>query len=513
MNAPAGDIAGPASQFLLGMGGAINQAQLYEADNKILLPPIARLGALLQDLLSRGPLFSFQGRDQSLFVNEARLRCDGPTYLRLQEFLKQLEVRKVSGMTFLGELAVDHWKTLLYALARCNRKSPQVFEEIKAALAAKGLGALVTLSPLAVAAPRDGVDAPAAPAGGDPGPAAPGAAGPAPAAPPAPGGPATKVRRSKRNPRLFATRTYAKILLILRETFRSRNDPERSAYCQIRLQRAVLDLVAVCEQNGWRHIGLVNNKKLAEAEVNHAVNVAILSLILGLKVGLSRPRLAELALAALVHDAGKSRLPRELLDKPAPFSLQDRQALEQHPALGVRSLLDVKPCNESLLKRILVVGEHHRPAGENPDLHLFSRIVAVAEAFDALTSERPHRPAYPPDEAMRILATMAGSRLDPVLTAAFVQAVGVYPCGTVVELSDRTLAIVDESHPAPEAWRTPRVRVLETAGEGPKTRLVDLAKPAAGEAPRRVAAVVDPRAVGLNVSACLFEAPVNERGF
>ena len=513
MGAPGGgDVSVPASQFLLAIGGAINQAQLYEPDNKILLTPIARLGTLLQDLLSRGPLFSFQGRDQTLFVNEARLRCDGPTYLRLQEFLKQLEVRKVSGLTFLGELNLEHWKTLLYALARANRKSPQVFDEIRAALAAKGLGTLVALAPLGVAAPRDGVEAPAGPPAA-PGPSTPDAAAPA-GTPPAPAGPATKVRRLKRNPRLFATRTYAKTMLILRESYRSRQDPERSAYCQIRLQRAVFDLVAVCEQGGWRHFGLVNNKKLAGYEVNHAVNVAILSLILGLKMSLSRPRLAELALAALMHDLGKSQLPRELLDKPGPFTEDERRRLDQHPALGVRSLLGIKPCNESLLKRILVVGEHHRSVREHPEIHPYSRLVAVAEAFDALTSERPYRPAYPPDVAVQILATMAGSRLDATLTTAFIQAIGLYPSGTLVELSDHALAVVSEPNAQPELWRTPVVRVFEPkGGEGPRTRIVDLAQTADGQAPRTVVRVVDPIPLGINVTACLFEPAINERAF
>src|SRR5689334_15974720 len=105
MDATGSDVlSGPANQFLIAMSGAISQAQLYEADNKILLPPIARLGTLLQEILSHGPLFQFQGRDQNIFINETRLRCDGPTFLRHQDFLKQLEARKVSGMVFVEKL-------------------------------------------------------------------------------------------------------------------------------------------------------------------------------------------------------------------------------------------------------------------------------------------------------------------------------------------------------------------------------------------------------------------------
>ncbi|HVR84110.1 MAG TPA: hypothetical protein VMU54_07350, partial [Planctomycetota bacterium] len=77
-----------ANPFLISLAGAINQAQLYESDNRILAGPLERLSALLKDLLAHCSIFTFQGRDQSVFVNDSRLRCDGPTFVRHQEFLK-----------------------------------------------------------------------------------------------------------------------------------------------------------------------------------------------------------------------------------------------------------------------------------------------------------------------------------------------------------------------------------------------------------------------------------------
>jgi hypothetical protein len=507
------DLSATANQFLIALCGAITQAQLYEPENKILLSPIARLGGLLQDLLAHGPLFSFQGRDHSIVINEARLRCDGPTFLRHQEFLKQLEVRKVSGMAFTDRLNLDHWKALLFIVARCDRKNPQVFDEIRAGLAAKGLANLVTLFPVATAVASDGVVM-ESPPGAD---AAPAAAELAPGgtairtAPPRPAGPGTMVRKAKRNPRLFATRTYAKSMLLLREYLRSLDSGERSGYLQIRLQRAVFDLISVCEQDGWRHFGLVNNKGIAEYLYNHSVNVTVLSLILGLKLPLSRPRLAELAMAAMLHDLGKARLPRELLEKPGVFTEEERRRLYQHPELGIRALLGVKPYNESLLKRILAVGEHHHSVKTHPEIHPYSRIIAIAETFDALASDRPYRPAHPPDIAIQMLAKLAGNRLDAPLTTAFIQAVGLYPCGTLVELSDQSLAIASHPSPDPAGWRLPTVRILGAKGvETMRTRLVDLSKPPPGEPVRTIVRVLDPRPLGISVTGFLFEVPVTE---
>jgi hypothetical protein len=521
MDASSDVLSAPANQFFIAMSGALNQAQLYEADNKILLPPIARLGSLLQELLSHGPLFQFQGRDQNIFINEARLRCDGPTFLRHQEFLKQLEARKISGMAFLDKLNLDQWKAFLFIIARSNRRSPKVYEEIGAALVEKGLGKIIRIFPIATAVAPEGVvtesplptlpGTPAAP-GAPAGKAEPGPGNTAILTIPKPAGAGTMVRRVKRNPRLFAGRTYIKTMLLLREYYRNLGSRERLAYCQIRLQRAVFDLVSVCEQGGWRYFGLVNNKKLADYLYNHSVNVAVLSLILGLKMSLSRPRLAELAMAAMLHDLGKSRLPKELMDIQGAFTEEERRQLQRHAEHGIRALLAVKPYNESLLKRILVIGEHHRPFKTHPNTHPYSRIIAIAEVFDALTTDRPYRPGFAPDIAVQMLAKLAGEKLDPVLTTAFIQAVGLYPSGTLVELSDHSLAIVSHPHPELSGWKTPTVRLLGLKGvDKSRTRLVDLSKPPPADPPRSILRVADPRPFGINVTGFLLEEPVNDR--
>src|SRR5262245_55160304 len=95
-----GDKAGAAlhNQFLLTLNGAVSQAQLYEPDHKILVDPIRRLGSQLGEILRESAILTIQNRDQSVFVNEQRLRSDGPTYTRHQQFFRLLETRKASGL-------------------------------------------------------------------------------------------------------------------------------------------------------------------------------------------------------------------------------------------------------------------------------------------------------------------------------------------------------------------------------------------------------------------------------
>jgi hypothetical protein len=302
-----------ASAFLQLLAGTLAQAQLYEPDNRILSEPVIRLLGQLRRLFAHGPSFMFQGRDGSVFINDVRLRCDGATFSRHQDFLKQLEPRKVSGLSFASELTAEQWRAALFILARCDRRDPAVFQRMQEALEKNGLAGLLTLLPLVSRVVDGGASAgatkAAAAVGGAPGPSS-----DAGAALKAEVGPKAVARRVKMDRRLFAGRAYVKAMLTLRDYVDSLGDPARGNYHHLWLQRAVFDVVTMCEEHGWRHIGLVNNKGFDDYLFNHSVNVTVLSLILGLRVGMGRPRLAELALAAMVHHLGKARLPKELLE-------------------------------------------------------------------------------------------------------------------------------------------------------------------------------------------------------
>lgn len=509
-----------ANAFLITLGGAMSQAQLYEPDNRILVAPIDRLGVLLKQLFAHGAVFTFQGRDQSVFVNGQRLRADGPTFLRHQEFLKQLETRQLSGLAISSELGPEPWKTLLFVLARCNRKSASVLAELHSALDAKGLAGKVTLLPRVGTSEGSG-DALglagdlARRAGGSPNPpgAGPGAPGPAVRLVPETGKKAA-ARRLKMDRRLFAARAYTKAMLLLREYVRVIEDPARSGHLHLRLQRSVFDLVALCEEDGWKHLGLVNNKRFDEYLYNHSVNVTILSLILGLRLRLSRPRLSELGMAAMLHHLGKARLPKELLEKQGVFTEEEKAKLASHPSLGVREMLRSKQYNEALLKRIMVVAEHHESFKVNADAHPYSRIVAVAETFDALTTDRPYRAGYLPDVAIRILSKLAGDRLDKVLTHAFIQTVGLYPAGTLVELSDQSVAVVFHPHRDAKRWQAPVVRLIKDGAwtDLPQAPILDLSQVPPGGAPLSIVRSLDPAPLGINTTGYLFQEPAGAGG-
>jgi HD-GYP domain-containing protein (c-di-GMP phosphodiesterase class II) len=185
----------------------------------------------------------------------------------------------------------------------------------------------------------------------------------------------------------------------------------------------------------------------------HSVNVTLLTLMLGQRVGLGADSLSQLSEAALLHDVGKTRIPVSILRKPAPLNEKERELIEQHPRWGAETLLQV-PGLSALSPTVAL--EHHvgHAGGGYPALgdgelpHLMSQLVAVCDVYEALTGARAYRAPAPPDEACLVLAEKAGGGLNPDLVRAFVNMVTFFPLGSVVRTNREEIGVVVETDSA-----------------------------------------------------------------
>ncbi|HKG12033.1 MAG TPA: HD-GYP domain-containing protein [Pyrinomonadaceae bacterium] len=171
----------------------------------------------------------------------------------------------------------------------------------------------------------------------------------------------------------------------------------------------------------------------------HSLRTVRLSLLLGRACGVSRPGLRVLGFGAVVHDVGKILIPGEVLHKKGALDEREWEAVRRHPLEGARMLLEVSPpagvCR--------VVGEHHErwdgrgyPTGlRGEEIDFNARLVAVADAFDAMTSVRPYRPAAGTEEAAAELERCAGTQFDPEVVLYFLRV----PRATVEEIIRRDL--------------------------------------------------------------------------
>ena len=176
-------------------------------------------------------------------------------------------------------------------------------------------------------------------------------------------------------------------------------------------------------------------------------------------------RLSKIALGLLLHDIGKLTIPPEILNKPGKLDDAEWDVMRKHPVVGVDMLGE----DLSFLVRAVVRHHHERWDGKGyPDglagerIHQFARLAAVADVYDAVTSERSYKPAAAPHVGVTVIEHGAGSHFDPEAVAIFSKVVMPYPPGYEVELADgRTAVVVDVDTNAPYE---PRVRVRNDDG-------------------------------------------------
>lgn len=184
-----------------------------------------------------------------------------------------------------------------------------------------------------------------------------------------------------------------------------------------------------------------------EVTYYHSVNVCLLSMALGRFSGFERDQVRMLGLSALLHDVGRVVVDEAALRNPGRLSNEDWAQVRLHPQEGAATIMAASGHGQEAAA--VVALEHHVrfDGGGYPDLggktpHLFSRMVAVADAYDAITSFRPYRPARTPNEALRILLEGAGTAYDPDLLRLFIQMTGEYPPGSLLLVDGGEVVLV-----------------------------------------------------------------------
>jgi len=220
-------------------------------------------------------------------------------------------------------------------------------------------------------------------------------------------------------------------------------------------------------------LGLTSVKDYDEYTFSHMLHTTILCLSLGRVIGLNQPQLRELGVSGLLHDVGKVNVPLELLRKKGALEPSELALIQRHPVDGAMIL-----CRQPQAPAVaaIVAFEHHVRANFSGyprlrrarELNLYSMMVSVAEVYDALTTQRPYRPALSPRNALSIMHDMPEGSFDPRLLAGFAEMVGKYPVGTLVRLANGDLAEV--SRPNPADVDRPFVRLVR---DGDETEALD----------------------------------------
>ncbi len=276
-----------------------------------------------------------------------------------------------------------------------------------------------------------------------------------------------------------------------------------------RARRLVQPIVDSILKDEFSIIGLTAMKNHDEYTYAHCVNVSVLSISMGQALGLPRQALANLGVAALLHDLGKLMVPAEVLQKPGKLAPDEWERIQRHPLDGVRMISRLPGLMPLTLDCMRAAFQHHMNADRSgyPRVQgggtqaVLSRIVTVADLFDALTSHRAYRERpFTGFEALRFVLNQRRQQLDPGVVWALIKTVGLYPAGTVM-LTESGCVVMSLS-PNPRDLRRPHCRVLlrpDSSPQGPESPEVWDPMPA----DERVARALDPEEFAVDTNALL----------
>ena len=257
------------------------------------------------------------------------------------------------------------------------------------------------------------------------------------------------------------------------------------------IRSLLLSCVSSIERNVFSWLFLCQVKNPHSYLVEHAFRTAVLAMALGTRLRLSAGELAELGLAAMVSDVGKIMIPNSILEKEGALNSAEYAVIQVHPLEGRKILLSQTDASPELIE--VVISHHEQIDGTGYPTKLFgesipyfARIVAIADAYDAMTSERSYAPARSITDAQAILSFCRDRQFDASMVEAFLNMVGAFPSGTEIRLSEGGSAVVLE----PLAGKKAELKVIST--QDPSGLHVDVVTTDARQSDKRYIATHEP---------------------
>ena len=277
-------------------------------------------------------------------------------------------------------------------------------------------------------------------------------------------------------------------------------------------KRLMQNAVNAVIQDETTLLGLATIKNYDEYTFNHSVNVAIYAISLGQRIGIPKKHLSHLGMAGLFHDIGKTQVPLEIINKTGHLAPDEWAVIRAHPVMGAETVIRMKEWGELSTRMVSGAFEHHLKydlsgypkLARKKKIGLFSRIITIADFFDALVRPRVYnRLPYVSEKILGFMLERSGKDFDPTLVKVFVNMLGVYPLGTLVLLNTNEMGLVVQAQEDNELIDRPRVCLLSYSdGEYRKGRVLDLREMDEGtrEYKWTITRTLDPNEYNINVA-------------
>ena len=457
--------------FIISFYGTLRAIKLYPVEHTAVRRSLGELTEIVKEILDKERELELRVSGEFIFINATRLRLDLTNYASFGYLLRICRESGVGAIRIHSGATEGAWLVLLSRLDSASSEPPDDRREsLIAHLASAGLTS-IELGP-----PQDEVTDP----------------------------------DQTEHLKDAANRTYTRSVALTKDVINSVRLGRVPSIKKIK--RVVQGIVDQILNEETSLIGLTAIRDYDEYTFTHSVNVCIFSVALGRRLGMTKLQLFDLGLSALMHDIGKSRIPVTVLHKTEDLSNDEWLRITAHPWLGVLVLFQLKGQQEEVTYRAMTVAYEHHMRGDLSGypqvvrpraLSMTSKIVAVADGYDAATSRRAYQTVpYPPSAVLQEMRDNPRRGMDAVVVKAFINLLGIYPVGTLVVLDTFELAVVTSANPSFDALSRPIIKIVSDANGNmlvPPLE-VDLAQvDGNGDYPRTIIKTADPDRYGINI--------------
>jgi len=390
---------------------ASKTVQVHEINNRAVQRALQDLMEPLRALLEEEAQISIRVSIDFLLVNGIRVATDPQHFVPATYIAEEMKKRDVEGIDFAAGITIDELAKFLSILFHEDAIGG-VFEQLNDKLAA----ASVSHIKITQWVERERV--------------------------------LKDSRVEERDVRTESNQVFFRTVQLMGEVLKGIE--QRKAIRVHKAERLTQQMVDIIQADESILVGLTSIKNFDEYTFAHSVNVCILSMLMADRLRLYKSDIAHLGVAALLHDIGKTYIPQTILNKPGKLADGDWELMKYHTFFGVKELSRLHTLRE-IVDALFVTLQHHvhynmngypqKPAGWK--LRLFTRIVTIADYYDAMTTPRIYKvDPVTPDRALRFILSKSGQIFDPFIAKVFIRAMGLYPIGTIVELDSGERCVV-----------------------------------------------------------------------
>ncbi len=464
------------TEFIVRFSRLLKATVLYDRKN-VIIDRLAQecLQVINSIVQSEGNLFIKIVRD-NFFFNNVRIQVKTDKYAMFKAFWQEMRKRWIGEVEFSTEVKSEHLKDLVYLLSGLEENNESNYLYVKKQLEYRDIDS-IQVGKLEFFKDED-------------------------------------IYIDSEDQKKYSKDVYFKSIGLVKEVVDSIH--QQKALNIRKAKRLMQIAVNAIMQDDSTLLGLANIKNYDEYTFNHSVNVAIYAIALGQRIGIPKKHLSHLGMAGLFHDMGKTRIPKEILNKTGKLSPEEWSMMRSHPVVGTELIMRMKEWGELSTRMIEGAFEHHLrydltgypKLARKRRITLFGRIITIADFYDALVRPRVYnRFPYVSEKILGIMLERSGKDFDPAVVKVFINMIGIFPLGTLVLLNTNEMGLVTQIQEDSELIDRPKVCLLYYSdGEYRKGKVVDLKEmdEATRDFKRTIVKTLDPNEYNINVAEFLI---------